>query len=98
MKVFDDFLAYKFDTFVGGHLTNIGTRQDVGITKELTMDVYNTVKRIHNNMDPAAATAEAVKAIGTDNEFLLFKVLLDKGTSASVKDLQPRGIDRLAAG
>ena len=46
-------------------------------------------------MDPAAATAEAVNAIGTDNEFLLFKVLLDKVTNDSVKELQPRWIDRL---
>src|SRR6266436_3260924 len=96
LKVFDELLAYKFDTFAGGHLTSIGTRQDVEITKEFTMDVYNTVKRVHNNMDPAAATAEAVKAIGTDNEFLLFKVLLDKVTNDSVKELQPRWIDRLA--
>jgi len=35
LKVFDEILAYKFDTFVGGHLTDIGTRQDVEITKEL---------------------------------------------------------------
>jgi hypothetical protein len=41
MKVFDELLAYKFDTFVGGHLTSIGTRQDVEM---FTMDVYNTVK------------------------------------------------------
>ena len=30
------------------------------------------------------------------NEFLLFKVLLDKVTSDAVKELQPRWIDRLA--
>ena len=51
-----EILAYKFDTFVGGHLTSIGTKEDVEITKEFTMDVYNTVKRIHNNMDQAAVT------------------------------------------
>ena len=96
MKVFDKLLAYKFDTFVGGHLTSIGARQDVEITKEFTMDVYNTVKRIHNNIDPAAATSEAVKTLGTDNEFLLFKVLLDRVTKDSMKELQPRWIDRLA--
>src|SRR5216683_5080833 len=96
LKVFDELLAYKFDTFVGGHLTSIGTREDVEITKEFTMDVYNTVKRIHNNMDAGAVTSEAVKAIGTDNEFLLFKVLLDKVTKDSVKELQPRWIVRLA--
>jgi glyoxylase-like metal-dependent hydrolase (beta-lactamase superfamily II) len=96
MKVFDELLAYKFDTFVGGHLTSTGTRQDVEITKEFTMDVYSTVKRIHNNMDAGAVTSEAVKTIGPDNEFLLFKVLLDRVTIDSIKELQPRWIDRLA--
>src|SRR6266436_3841970 len=95
LKVFDELLAYKFDTFVGGHLTSIGTREDVEITKEFTMDVYNTVKRVHNNMDQAAVTTDAAKTIGTDNEFLLFKVLLDKVTNDSVKELQPRWISRL---
>src|SRR5580658_6702831 len=34
LKVFDELLAYDFDTFVGGHLTDIGSRNDVEITKE----------------------------------------------------------------
>jgi glyoxylase-like metal-dependent hydrolase (beta-lactamase superfamily II) len=96
LKVFDQLLAYNFDIFVGGHLTSIGTKEDVEMTKEFTMDVYNTVKRVHNNMDQAAVTGEAAKTIGTDNEFLLFKVLLDKATNDSVKELQPRWINRLA--
>jgi glyoxylase-like metal-dependent hydrolase (beta-lactamase superfamily II) len=96
LKVFDEIFAYKFDTFVGGHLTDIGTRQDVDITKEFTLDVYNTVKRIHNNMDATTATAEAVKTVGPDNEFLLFKVFLDKVADESVKELKPRWINRLA--
>ena len=96
LKVFDELLAYKFDTFVGGHLTSTGDRQSVEITKEFTMDVYNTVKRIHNNMDFAAATSDAIKTVGPDNEFLVFKVFLDKVTNDSVKELQPRWINRLA--
>jgi glyoxylase-like metal-dependent hydrolase (beta-lactamase superfamily II) len=96
MKVFDQLLAYDFDTFVGGHLTSIGTKQDVVITKEFTMDVYNTVKHIHNTMAQGAVTSDAAKEIGTDNEFLLFKVLLDKATNDSVKEIQPRWINRLA--
>ncbi|HUO34412.1 MAG TPA: MBL fold metallo-hydrolase [Candidatus Acidoferrum sp.] len=96
MKVFDELLAYDFDTFTGGHLTATGSKQDVVITKEFTMDVYNTVKRIHNNMDQRAVVAEAAKIIGYDNEFLLFKVVLDKVTRDSVAELQPRWINRLA--
>jgi len=68
----------------------------VEITKEFTLDIYNTVKRIHNNMDATAAISEAVKTVGPDNEFLLFKVFLDKVADDSVKELNPRWINRLA--
>jgi glyoxylase-like metal-dependent hydrolase (beta-lactamase superfamily II) len=96
LKVFDQLSAYDFTTFVGGHLTQISNKEDVEITKEFTMDVYNTVKRIHNNMDQQAVVAEAAKTIGTDNEFLLFKVILDKVTDEAMKELKPRWINRLA--
>ena len=32
-------------------------------TKEFTYDVYNTVKRIHNNLDQAAVVADAAKTV-----------------------------------
>jgi glyoxylase-like metal-dependent hydrolase (beta-lactamase superfamily II) len=96
LKVFDQLLAYDFNTFVGGHLTDVGTRKDVEETKEFTMDVYQTVKRIHNNLDQQAVVAEAAKTIGTDNKFLLFKVILDRVTDQAVTELRPRWINRLA--
>jgi glyoxylase-like metal-dependent hydrolase (beta-lactamase superfamily II) len=96
MKVFDELLAYDFDKFTGGHLTATGSKQDVVITKEFTMDVYHTVKRIHNDLDQRAVVAEAAKTIGYDNEFLLFKVVLDRVAHDSVAELQPRWINRLA--
>jgi glyoxylase-like metal-dependent hydrolase (beta-lactamase superfamily II) len=96
LKMFDELLAYDFDNFCGGHLTDTGTKKDVEITKEYTYDVYKTVKRIHNNLDQAAVTAQAARTVGTDNEFLLFKVVLDKVARGSVAELQPRWINRLA--
>jgi glyoxylase-like metal-dependent hydrolase (beta-lactamase superfamily II) len=96
MKVFDELMAYDFDTFCGGHLTATGSTKDVEITKEFTMDVYQTVKRIHNNLDQTAVTAQTAKIVGTDNEFLLFKVVLDRVMSDSVQELQSRWINRLA--
>ena len=96
LKVFDQLLAYDFNTFVGGHLTYIGGRKDVEETKEFTMDVYQTVKRIHNNLNQQAVIAEAVKTVGTDNEFLLFKAVLDRVTDQAVAELQPRWINRMA--
>jgi glyoxylase-like metal-dependent hydrolase (beta-lactamase superfamily II) len=96
MKVFDELMAYDFDTFTGGHLTATGSKKDVEITKEFTMDVYQTVKRVHNNLDQNAVAAEAAKIVGYDNKFLLFKVVLDRIASDSIKELQPRWINRLA--
>lgn len=96
MKVFDELMAYDFETFCGGHLSATGSKKDVEITKEFTMDVYQTVKRIHNSLDQNAVAAEAAQIVGTDNKFLLFKVVLDRVTSDSVKELEPRWIDRLA--
>jgi glyoxylase-like metal-dependent hydrolase (beta-lactamase superfamily II) len=66
MKVFDELMAYDFDTFCGGHLTATGSKKDVEITKEFTMDVYQTVKRIHNSLDQNAVAADAAKIVGTD--------------------------------
>ena len=96
LKLFDQLAAYDFTTFVGGHLTQAGTKEDVGVAKEFTLDVYQTVKRIHNNMDQNAVVAEAAKTIGYDNKFLLFKVVLDRMIGEAVTELQPRWINRLA--
>jgi glyoxylase-like metal-dependent hydrolase (beta-lactamase superfamily II) len=97
LKMPDELLAYQFDTFVGGHLTDIGTRADVEMTKEFTQDVYKTVKRIHDSLDQGAVAAQAAKEIGSaDNKFLLFKVILDRITKDAVEELQPRWINRLA--
>ena len=96
LKVFDQLLAYDFTTFCGGHLTQVGGREDVEIAKEFATDVYKTVKRIHNSMDQNAVATEASKTVGFDNKFLLFKVILDKVTEESAKELRPRWINRLA--
>jgi len=56
------------------------------------LDVYNTVRRVHNKLNQAAVVSEAAKTIGTDNEFLLFRVILDKVTSDSVKDFNRAGL------
>jgi glyoxylase-like metal-dependent hydrolase (beta-lactamase superfamily II) len=96
LKVFDELLAYDFDKFTGGHLTATGGRQDVEISREFALDVYHTVKRIHNNLDQKTVVADAAKTVGYDNEFLLFKVVLDRVAHDAAAELQPRWINRLA--
>ncbi|MDX1409217.1 MAG: hypothetical protein R3330_13815, partial [Saprospiraceae bacterium] len=98
LKVFDQILAYDFDTFVGGHLTSIGTRKDVLETKAYVEDVYQTVKRIHTekNENLIGIMAESAQEIGWDNKYLLFKVFLDQIIEESALEIESRWADRLA--
>lgn len=97
LKVFDELLAYDFDVLITGHLTSLGTRQDVLDTKAYTMDVYETVKRIHNSADQSKMAAGIVKEFGPDNTFLIFKKIVDPLVEQSYQEIKARWIDKLAA-
>lgn len=96
LKVFDKILSYDFDVFIGGHLTSIGNKEDVKISKEYVLDVYSTVKRIHQNTDMSKVMSEAASKIGWNNKYLLFKVFLDKVIEESAKEIESRWSNKLA--
>jgi hypothetical protein len=97
LHVFDVLLQYDFDVFVGGHLTHIGSRADVEVTREFTRDVYETVERIHGETDLMAVFADTAKQIGGfDNKFLLFKTFLDVVTARATAEIEQRWMGRLA--
>jgi len=77
LKVFDRLLAYDFDMLVPGHLAYLADRADVQMTKDYTVDVYKTVKRIHDGTDQMAVLSKAASRYSWDNKFALFKTLLD---------------------
>ena len=41
----DEMLSYDFDTFIGGHRTRLGTREDVEIAKEYILDIQTNAAR-----------------------------------------------------
>ncbi|NOX76699.1 MAG: MBL fold metallo-hydrolase [Gammaproteobacteria bacterium] len=96
LKMFDAILAYDFDVFVGGHLTQIGTAEDVRITQAYVKDVYQTVKRIHTQTNQFDIMGAAAKKIGWDNKFALFNVFLEHIVDKSAKEIEARWIDKLA--
>jgi hypothetical protein len=97
LKMFDELLSYDFDVLITGHLTSFGTRQDVIDTKNYTMDVYETVKRIHNSADQKKMAMDTIKEFGADNKFLIFKRVLDPIIEQSYQEIKSRWIDKLAA-
>jgi glyoxylase-like metal-dependent hydrolase (beta-lactamase superfamily II) len=96
LKLFDELLAYDFDVLVPGHLTSLATREDVLQSKAYTLDVYKTVKRIHDETDQMKAAAAAAEKYSWDNKFALFRTILDDITDKSYKEIKGRWIKKLA--
>ncbi len=96
LKMFDQLLAYDFDVLVPGHLTSLGNRQDVIDNKNYALDVYQTVKRIHNSADQNKLAMEIISKYGADNKFLIFKHILDSVIEDSYREIRERWVSKLA--
>lgn len=96
LKMFDQLLAYEFDVLVAGHLTSLGTRQDVIDNKNYALDVYQTVKRIHNSADQNKMAMDTIRKYGADNKFLIFNNILEPLIEQSYQEIKGRWINKLA--
>ncbi|NJN81757.1 MAG: hypothetical protein HC802_05345 [Caldilineaceae bacterium] len=73
IQAHDATLAYDFDTFVGGHLTRTGTREDVEIQREYVMDMVANATQALQTVDFFAIGME----VGFENQWLLFESYLN---------------------
>ncbi len=96
LKMFDTILAYDFDAFIGGHLSQIGIRDDVIATRDYVKDVYQTVKRIHQQTDQKAIMSATAEKIGWDNKYLLFKIFLNTVIQQCAQEVETRWINKLS--
>jgi hypothetical protein len=97
LGMFDQLLAYDFDVLIPGHLTSLGTREDVEATKEYAMDVYKTVRRVHDSTDQMKVASVAAAKYGWENKFAIFRTILDGITDRCSAEVEARWINRLAA-
>jgi glyoxylase-like metal-dependent hydrolase (beta-lactamase superfamily II) len=68
----DQILAYDFDTFIGGHLTRLGTRQDVETAKAYALDVKANAAQALKTVDFGAIA----QRVGVGNPWALFDAYL----------------------
>ena len=87
----DKILEYDFETFVGGHLTRLGTPQDVQIQKEYFEDIQRNAAAANVQVDFMAIGQE----VGFENLWLVFQIYADKITQQCTDDTVPQWIDRL---
>jgi glyoxylase-like metal-dependent hydrolase (beta-lactamase superfamily II) len=84
-------LSYPFETFVGGHLTKLGTRADVAVHQEFMEELKNECERAIDTFDLTPVFADADPA----NPWEIFRRYFD-GVCARVEDaLVPRWRERL---
>ncbi len=87
----DAVLGYDFDTFIGGHLTRLGTRQDVEIQREYVADLKANAATANQTTD----FMTIAKQTGFDNRWLLFNTYLNAVAQACTDATLPKWINRL---
>lgn len=87
----DKVLEYEFDTFVGGHLTRLGTYDDVQIQKEYFADIEAAAAKANQEVSFMAIGQE----VGFDNLWLAFQTYADTITQQCTDEVVPKWIDKL---
>ena len=72
LSIHDATLAYEFDTLISGHLTRLGTREDVTIQREYLLEMQANAAQALQTIDFSAI----VEQTGFENLWLLFDTYL----------------------
>jgi glyoxylase-like metal-dependent hydrolase (beta-lactamase superfamily II) len=84
-------LAYPFRTFVGGHLTRLGTREDVTVHQEYLADLKARAAEAIDTFDVGSVYASVDPA----NPWAVFRAYLDGVAGQAADAVTPRWTDRL---
>lgn len=98
-------LSYDFDTFVPGHLTRLGTRDDAETQQEYVQDLVDTAMNYLDDVSPARPAHEAEpnfmsaadRAGGFENAWLVFDTYLNGVAEKVTEEVLSRWTGRLAA-
>jgi glyoxylase-like metal-dependent hydrolase (beta-lactamase superfamily II) len=83
---------YDFNTIVAGHLTRLGTRNDVIIQKKFVSDL----EKAASNANQEVLFSKVAQQVGSfDNPWLLFSKYIDAINENCVKDMLPKWGNRI---
>lgn len=83
---------YDFDTLVGGHLTRLGTRNDVIVQKEFVTDLENAATKANHEI----LFSKVAQQVGHfDNPWLLFSKYIDAVNEKCTQTVLPKWESRL---
>ena len=83
---------YDFNTFVGGHLTRLGSRDDVKVQKEFVADLENAALKANQGV----AFSKVAQQVGHfDNPWLIFSKYIDAVNENCTQSMLPKWENRL---
>ncbi len=91
----DQILDFDFEVYIGGHLTRLGTREDVEIQKEYILDIVQAAGTANVAMDFGAAFGEAEARGGSGNSWAFVKILFDSVAQQCADEVTAKWQDRL---
>jgi hypothetical protein len=84
-------LNYPFDTYVGGHLTRLGTRNDVIIQQEYVAELKTQAANAIATFNPETV----YQTVDPTNPWAIFRGYLDGVAAQAASAVVPNWIDRL---
>ncbi|MEI5909649.1 MBL fold metallo-hydrolase [Bacillus spongiae] len=84
-------LEYDFDTLVSGHVTRLGTREDVETQIEYIEDIIETTERAMQEV----SQVEIGQKVGFENPWYLMDVYYNEVIKVANDEIVPRWVDRL---
>ena len=72
IRAHDEVLSFDFDTYIGGHLTRLGNRQDVEVAKEYIGSLQANAGNALQTVDFMAIAQET----GFGNPYVIFNAFL----------------------
>lgn len=93
VRAHDQALAFDFDTFIGGHLTRLGTREDVETQREFVLELRQRAGEALQAVDFFAIAAGLGAA--AEDQWLLVSTYLDAVAQHCTDAMLPAWEDRL---
>ena len=91
LRAHDKVLEYDFDTYVGGHLTRLGTPEDVQTQKEYFQDIQASASKANQEI----SFMDIGQEVGFENPWLVFQIYSDTISQQCTDEIVPKWIDRL---
>jgi glyoxylase-like metal-dependent hydrolase (beta-lactamase superfamily II) len=91
MQAHDQALGYDFDILFAGHLTRLGTRQDVEVQREYVADVKAACERARTSVQASTV----IQQTGLEDRWLFAKTYFDRLAQEASEEIVPRWVDRL---